>query len=359
MEMTSRERVLTAFARSLPDRVPLNYFANPGLDGRVKARLGLAAADTEGLLGVLGVDFRRVQAPYAGPPLHPRIPGRQVDAWGIRRQWVEHATGGYWEYCDFPLRDADLETVERWPMPSPDAYDYDAVRSARARWPGLCLVAGGTGSGDILNKAGMIRGVEQTLIDLATDDPAFLRWTDRRHAVELEVLRRTLEAARGAVDVLWIGEDLGTQHGPLIGRELFRRHLRPRLQRFVDLGRAAGIPVMIHSCGSSRWAFDEFVAMGIAVVDTLQPEARGMAPADLKRDFGGCLAFHGGISTAGAVARGTPTDVAAEVRRTLEVMMPGGGYALAPAHLLQDNSPVENVLALYQAARTFGTYGTR
>ena len=81
-----------------------------------------------------------------------------------------------------------------------------------------------------------------------------------------------------------------------------------------------------------------------------------MAPAYLKQRFGRKLAFHGCISTAGPVASGTAADVVRTVRETLAVMMPGGGYALAPTHQLQDNSPTANVVAMYEAARTFGTY---
>ena len=126
----------------------------------------------------------------------------------------------------------------------------------------------------------------------------------------------------------------------------------------VDIAKAYDIPCMIHSCGSSSWAFDDFLEMGVAVVDTLQPEARDMAPAYLKQRWGDRLAFHGMISTAGPVAHGTVEEVVKTVRETLAVMMPGGGYCLAPTHLLQDNSPTENVVAMYEAARRFGVYGT-
>jgi uroporphyrinogen decarboxylase len=157
--------------------------------------------------------------------------------------------------------------------------------------------------------------------------------------------------------MLYMGEDLGTQRGPLLSPKLFRKHIRPRLQAIVDLGKAFGIPVMFHSCGSSSWAFEDFIEMGIGVVDTLQPEAKDMAPALLKFRYGDRLSFHGCISTGGPVAFGTVDDTIANVREVLQVMMPGGGYALSPSHQLQDNSPTENVVALYEAARSYGTYG--
>jgi uroporphyrinogen decarboxylase len=355
-EMTSKERVLTAFARQEPDRVPIDYMANPGIDRRLKEHFGLAPDDAEGLRRTLGVDFRHVGAPYVGPELHAAVPDRQVDVWGIHRRWIEHETGGYWDYCDFPLRDATAEQIAAWPMPSPDDFDYAQVVRQCEQFREYCCAAGGAGTVDIINSTGMIRTMEQVLVDLMLDDEACLLYIDRRLSIQLQVLERTLEAAKGGIDLLWIGEDLGTQRGPLIHIDLFRRYLRPRHQKFIDLGKSCGLPVMLHSCGSSSWSFADFAEMGVTVVDTLQPEAVDMAPSFLKARFGDCLAFHGCVSTAGPVACGTPEETAADVHRTLEVMMPGGGYALSPTHQLQDDSPTENVVALYETALEFGRY---
>jgi uroporphyrinogen decarboxylase len=81
-----------------------------------------------------------------------------------------------------------------------------------------------------------------------------------------------------------------------------------------------------------------------------------MSPTYLKATFGGRLAFHGCISTAGPVAYGSVEAVIEDVQETLDVMMPGGGYALAPTHQLQDNSPTENVVAMYDTAKAQGWY---
>lgn len=353
--MNSKERVLTALARQTPDRVPIDYFANPGIDLRLKTHFGLAADDNEGLRRALRVDFRDVQAPYRGPKIHPDIPERGilVDLWGIRRTWIEHSSGGYWDYCDFPLRDATEAEVAAWPLPSPDDFDYAWVREECARHAEFGIYTGHAGLPDVINCNGMLRTMEQTLVDLITDDPAGLLLTRRRLDVLFEVTRRTLEAARGAIDFVWMGEDLGTQIGPTIGLDLYRRTLRPLHQRFVDLAKSFGLPVMIHSCGSSSWAYEDFIAMGIDAVDTLQPEAKNMAPAYLKAHFGGRLAFHGCISTAGPVAYGTAAETVAYCQRTLDIMAPGGGYCFSPTHALQDNSPTENVVAMYATARDY------
>jgi uroporphyrinogen decarboxylase len=354
--MSPRQRVRVALGRGVADRVPVDYDANPGIHARLKDHFGLASDDDEGLLRALHVDFRKVGAPYRGPRVHEDIPERgvRVDDWGVHTRYIRHESGGYWDFCDFPLQNADEAAVAAWPMPDPGHFDYDAVRlqCRRSSEYGLCLVC----YGDLINGNGFLRGMEQTLVDLLTDEPAGLLLADRRFAIQEEIASRTLSAAEGRIDVLWLGEDLGTQRTPMVSPDTFRKHFRPRYQRLVDLGKEFGCLVMIHTCGSSSWAYDELADMGVDAVDTLQPEAVDMSPAYLKRRFGGRLAFHGCISTAGPVAFGTVDDVTADCRKTLDIMKPGGGYCFAPTHQLQDNSPTENVLAMYRTAWEHGEY---
>ena len=349
--MTSRERVLTAIHHQEPDRVPFNYYGNPGIDRRLREHFG-----KDDILEALGVDFRSVGAPYIGKPTHQKNGDIIVDEWGIRQRWVRNEYGGFWEYCDWPLRDADIEAIEAWAFPNPDDYDYASVRDACNRHQKHCICAGGAGIPDVINSCSFLRTMEQVLLDLITDNEAGLRLIERRNSILMEITRRTLEAGSGKIDMLCLGEDLGTQRGPTISIELFRKHIRPRIQGFVDLARSFNIPTMFHSCGSSSWAFDDFIEIGINVVETLQPEALNMSPRYLKSRYGGRLAFHGCISTAGPLAYGSRQDVIRTVRETLDIMMPGGGYILSPTHLVQDNTPAENVLALYDAGRTYGVY---
>ncbi len=354
--MTSKERVLTTLANQKADRVPINYSANGGIDKRLKEHFSLESNDSEGLLQALGIDFRAVGAGYKGSKLHKDIPERgiSVDNWGIHTRWIEHETGGYQDFCDFPLTTADEETIASWSMPDPDQYDYSRVFDVCQRNKDYAIIL--HCFGDLINGNGMLRGMEQTLVDLITDDPAGLLLADRRFEIQVEVAKRTFEAARGGIDILWIGEDLGTQKAPIISMDIFKKHIRPRHQKLVDLGKAFGAKVIIHTCGSSSWAYNDIIEMGIDAVDTLQPEATNMSPEYLKKTFGGRLAFHGCISTAGPVATGTVEETIDYCQNTLDIMMPGGGYCFAPTHSLQDNSPTENVVAMYDTAREHGKY---
>lgn len=356
--MTPKERALTAINHAEPDRVPINLAGtNSQIDKRLKEHFGLAEDDNDGLLDALNVDFRCVDSPYVGPKIHQDLPDRHVDPlWGIRTRWIRNESGGYWDYCDFPLKDATMEIVENWPMPDPDDFDYDAIAQQCEKYKQYCTIYGGPGLVDIMNSTGMLRTMEQVYMDIALEDEVWLKLVDRKTTTQLKIMQRVLDTAKGKIDLIWTGEDLGSQNAPLMSKNMFRKILSPQHQRIIDLAKTYDLPVMIHSCGSSSWAFDDFIEMGINVADTLQPEAKDMSPEFIKQNYGGKLAFHGCISTAGPMAYGSAQKTADNVKETIDIMKPGGGYVMCPTHMIQDNSPTENVVAAYKAVIEYGSY---
>lgn len=353
--MTSKERVQAFFRGEETDRAPINMAWNPKIRQRVMDYFG---AENDGQLrAALGIDFMGVGACYSGPVLHEDVPGRKVNPLlGIRTRWVEYGDSGYWDYCDFPLEHATVDEVAAWPFADPDDFDYSHVEERLDARPDMAFHCGNAGTACIMNTAGFLRGMEQVFVDLATDDEAGLLLFDKLMAYDLGVMERTLEAGKDKIDFMWMGEDLGTQIAPLISMETFRKHIRPRQQPFFDLAKRFGLPTLLHTCGSSSWAYEDYIEMGLTGVDTLQPEAADMSPAYLKQTFGGRLVFHGAISSTGALSFGTPDDVEADCRKTLEIMMPGGGYAFSPTHCLQDNTPLDNVIRMYETVHRYGWY---
>lgn len=354
--MTSKERVLCTFDFEKTDRVPLDYSSNPIIHKRLAAKLCLPP-DGKEFLDALGVDFKGFWPEYYGPALFPDLPGRKTDfVYGFYTKWIEHQTGGYWDFCDFPLKDAPDEIIASFPVPSPDDFDYDPVIDSMSEYGDHAVYIGGPGIADVINSTGRVMGMEQILINLAVSDKATLEYIDRKCAMEIGIIERLLSRASDRIDFFWMGEDLGTQNAPMISLDLYRKALRPIHERYMDIANAYELPVMMHSCGSSSWVFEDYIEMGIKCVDTLQPEALNMSPAFLTSHYSGRLAFHGGISTAGALAFGSVDDVMEDVRATLAAFMKDGGYMLAPTHFIQDNTPVENIIAMYQAAHKYGGY---
>ena len=356
--MTSRERVIRTFNFEKTDRVTIGYEANAGIHARLCEALGVPVQDYEGLLRVLGVDYRAIGAPYVGKTLHPVPENRMVDQLeGCIMRWVAHGTGGYWDFCDFPLQDAEDEDFDAFPVPDPDDFDYDAALAACKHYNGeFALYVGNAGVPDIINSNGRIMGMEDVLCHLMLENEAALRFIRRRADFQLKMMERTLETCKGHIDFVWLGEDLGTQIAPMISLELYRKQIKPIHKEFIDLATSYGLPAIMHSCGSSSWVYEDLIELGLRGVDTLQPEAVNMSPTYLTEHFGGRLNFRGCISTAGPLAYGTVEETERVCRQTLEIMMPHRGYHFAPTHAIQDNSPVENVIAMYQAAHEYGRY---
>lgn len=107
---------------------------------------------------------------------------------------------------------------------------------------------------------------------------------------------------------------------------------------------------MSHSCGAIRPLIDRFIEIGIDIIDPVQTTADGMDPTGLKRDFGDRIVFHGAVDTQSVLPSGFPREVEEHVRETIGALGGGGGYILSSCNRIQDDTPIENVLAMYRAA---------
>ncbi len=359
--MNHRERVLTALAHRAPDRLPRDYWATPEVTGRLCGHFRLA--DQESLLRRLGIDLRYVAGPsYVGRPLRRCGDGSAEDLWGVlRRPETVRGNGYTWTYqhvVESPLEKArtvrDVEAYDRWP--SPDGWDYSGVREQCVAHAGYAVV----NAGDRLDRTAQLkpmmylRGMEQTYVDLACN-PAIAEAIVRR-IVEyfLEYNRRVFEAAAGAIDIFMMGDDFGTQNGPMMSLETWRRFFRPGFAAFIALAHRYGLKVMHHTCGSVAALIPDFIECGLDILQSLQPQAAGMDLACLRRQFGRHLCFQGGIDIQRVLPHGTPRDVREHVRRQIEAAGREGGYILCTAHNLQPDTPLENLLALFEAYEEFG-----
>ena len=344
--MTSKERVLCSLDWQEPDRVPIQIHLTPEVRARLAHYFG-----TDDVLDRLGVDFRGVGPRYTGALKRPRE-GIRYDMWGAGYRRIEHESGGAYDECvQLPLLELKtLEDVERYPWPSPDDYDYSVIpgRCEGVKDYAVCL--GGAGVPDIVNGVLRGRGMEQVLIDIATRDPVGMAIIDRRVDFWYEVMRRGLEAADGKVDILCLGEDCGNQNGRMFSPKDFDEVFRPRLGKFYDLAHMFGAKAMMHSCGDTHEIMPTFIEMGLDVLDAMQPEPAGMDPETIRALCKGKLAFCGLISTQDTLPHGTVEQCRAEARHRLDVIAEGGGYIFAPAHCIQPDTPLENVLAVYEEA---------
>jgi len=228
-------------------------------------------------------------------------------------------------------------------------YDFSSLAAKCRHYRGYAVYLGRLGYMDLINGIAFGRGVEAVLMDIATEEPVFLAIVERRARFFLELCERALQAAKGGVDILFMGDDYGTQNGLLMHPDTWRKLFKPRTKAMIDLAHRYDCAVIHHSCGSTRAIMDDFIEIGLDCLQTIQPRAAGMDPADLKAVYGDRLCFHGAIDVQGGLQHGTPVEIRAMVRQRIETMRPGGGTICAPSHNIQPDTPLENVLAMYEA----------
>jgi uroporphyrinogen decarboxylase len=196
--------------------------------------------------------------------------------------------------------------------------------------------------------------MERALADLI-EEPAIAECIlERIHQFDLALTRRILDEISGRLLFVYVAEDLGTQESLLMSPALFRRRLKPRMARMIELIHSYGVKVFHHDDGAIRPLIPDLVEIGIDLLNPVQWRCRGMDREGLARDFGPRLVFHGGIDNQRTLPFGSPEDVRREVRETIQAFRSAKGYIVAPCHNLQANTSTANVLALYQAAHEFG-----
>ena len=205
------------------------------------------------------------------------------------------------------------------------------------------------------------------LIDLLGMETMYLKMYDQpelidaiiQHTVDYyaAVSQRIFDAAAEVIDIFFIGNDLGSQRGPLLSEPMFRRFLLPHFNRLVDLGHDYGLKVMMHCCGGFYDLIPGLIEIGMDGLHAIQPSCSGMDLARLKTEFGEQILFNGAIDSHHVLIKGTPESVRQDTRQVLEIMMPGGGYVAGASHdSILEETPLENVLAMFDAIQEFGVY---
>ena len=346
--MNSRDRVLTAFAHDEPDRVPMWCGASVEFWAKAKAELNLG---DEALRVRFGDDFRRVFATCAGPepPLSQGATCRTV--FGIERRGI-----GYGQPMSHPLAGATLQQVHDYAWPDPARQDVSGIRAEAERYGRQYAILGGDWSPffhDAIDLVGL-EGLYLSMYDEPERIDALLT-----HLVDyyFEVSRRIFDAAGDAIDVFFLGNDFGSQRGPLLSPEQFGRFLLPHLARLIDLGHGYGLKVMLHCCGGIEPLIRPMIRAGLDALHAIQPSCTGMDLATLKREYGRDIVLNGGIDSHHVLIDGSADFVRQATREVLDIMMPGGAYVAGASHdTILEETPVANVLAMFDAVREYGTY---
>jgi len=377
MTLSHRERVIRALSHQEPDRIPIDLGStrNSGINlagyQKLKAYFGIEAEDTflhkwqqavvvdEAILKALDIDLRGVGSRH--PDSRPDITigeDSYQDEFGVIRR--KPPGSFYYDLVKSPLAGAiTIQDVLNFPWPDPRDPGY--TRGLRQE---LLDLRQNTDYAIVLRLPApfvhltqFLRGFEDWFLDLAADQKLAVALFDAAVENTTALAEEILKAGADLADVVACADDLGSQNGPIVSPEMYRKLFKPRHQKYFDtVKKYTSAFIHFHCCGSIYKLLDDLIELGVNAIHPVQVSAKDMDSSILGPEFGDRLSFWGAIDTQQVLPKGTPEEVRAEVKRRIKDLAPGGGYVLGAVHNIQPEVPVENIIAMYEAAKEYGRY---
>ena len=382
--MTSRERMLTALNHGVPDRIPID------LGG---FQTGIHKVAYKALLEYLGFEE---EITILDPVQQLAVPSEQVlekfhidtryitahapDSFkgcikqNIRegRLWhdLEDEFGVIWSmpddqmlYMDIsfhPLADATLNDLIDYPFPDgSDPSRFTGVREIAMEIKQNTPYALSSGiSGVTYEYCWYMRGLERWFIDMVENPEFCAKLLDKTAQYWVDWMVGFLGEVGDLLDIIMIGDDLAGQSGPLFSPKFYREFVRPRQHQVIDaIKEYTNAKIWYHTCGSCVEYIPDLIEMGVDILNPVQTSAKNMKPEMLKESFGEDIVFWGGgIDSQHILPFASRRQIRQEVKKNLEIFMPGGGYVFNNIHNIQAGVPAENIVAMYEAAYEFGFY---
>jgi uroporphyrinogen decarboxylase len=384
MPMTSRERVLTAMDHAQPDRIPLVIGVSNATGIKMKPYRGIK--DIIGVqapddyiydwpeLGTAAIDeatMRRLHSDVRGvldlEPAEVRKRNSErdphsdyVDSWGSGQTEIGPDD---WFPSVHPLPQArtaaDLDAYEGWPdMSDPSRIAHVRATARRLAEDKQFAIMATPWLLFPLERAYAMQGMETFLLNMAMDADFARALLEKIAACCKQLMGPFLDELGDNVDIIKIGDDLGTQKSLMISPNMYRDILKPVHADFISFIKArTNAKIFFHSDGDVVPLIEDFIEMGVDILNPIQTSAGSMSdlPA-LKKRFGKDIVFCGGIDTHRILPFGSVAEVRQEVRRVMQILGPGGGCMIGAVHTIMNDVPPENVLAMVDAVEEFGRY---
>jgi uroporphyrinogen decarboxylase len=382
--MKPRERVMLALNHKEPDRIPIDLGATIVSSiakksyVELKQHLGLPVEEIkmldyvqqlpyvdEALLQRFGVDFRLVQLPAAtAPGLTIFEEGDYyafIDRWGAKLHMPKQG-GLYFDWVEFPIKEATLAALDNYQWPRPDPPEYIAQLRAQARYlyenTDYALVGSAVIGGGIFEQPARVMGMENFLMALVSEPKFADRLMEQITDIYIESCNNYLDQLGQYIQVFIYYDDVNTQTGWLIAPDLYRKMVKPKQRRLVEaIKKKTPAKLFFHGCGATYDLIPDLLDLGFDILNPVQVSARGMDTKKLKQEFGRDIVFWGGgVDTQGVLPFGTPQQVADEVKRRLDDLAPGGGFVFAAVHNIQAFVPPQNIVTAFDTALQYGQY---
>ncbi len=363
--MKPRERVIKTLCFSATDRPPCDLMEGeiwPELQDFFRTQYGFQ--NKEQIFNFLGTDFRWIKTKYTGPRdrliwPNPRTARGWMDLTDTEAQELFQKHGfpsellkdKSKEVMNGPLASANtIAEVESFAWPDPQWWQPGDFSAFRQQWPDHALVFHPRWM-PLFWCACEAFGMEEALIKMATQPHVFEAFVHLQHEFYMNILSRGLKVARGFCDICWLGDDYASQQSMLMNPDLWRKLIKPYLARQVQLVREHDMYVLFHSCGAVRPILPDLMDIGVNALLVFQTTASGMEVESIAREFGGRLAFYGGMDIQQLLSYGSAAEVQKQAQKNIAAFASCGGYMVANCH---SNSPTirgENIIAMCEATR--------
>jgi len=356
MPLPCRARVLAALAHQPTDRVPRLLYEEaigytPPMERLLREHCAPQSPREYFDMDITRVTFHPTRLPrsrfadWLGSDAEASLARGEVDEWGVRRR-----RGDFHHFVRFEpsLRGIrDSRQLEEYPWPDLDqSYRWIGVRERvqALQHEGLAVVGY---AGSIFERSWSLRGMEDLMMDMLRSPPLAHQLFERTAALQCSAAEKFASAG---VDIVITGDDVAGQQGLLMKPGMWREFLKPRLAATIRAIKKirSKTYVFYHSDGNVEALIPELIEIGVDILNPVQPEC--MDPAAIKRRFGDRLSFWGTVSVQKTMPFGTSDDVRSEVRARIRDVGGGGGFILAPAHVLGPETPWENIVAFFEAA---------
>lgn len=384
MTMTSRERVLTAINHEEPDRVPIVIGVSNATGIKMKTYQGLKK-----LVGIDAPDHYIYQWPELGTAeideemmkrlnsdvrgvrdIHPmetlqRNQEREphspfIDSWGSGQKEIEP---GIWFPGIHPLSQIttidQIESYDGWPdMSDPTRIAHVKETAKKLAEQNEYAIMATPWLLFPFERAFAMQGMDVFLLNMAMYPDFSKALLHKITDICKALMGPFLEELGENVDIIKIGDDLGTQEGLLISPKMYREVLKPLHEDYIQFIKdRTKAKVFFHTDGDVFPLIEDFIEIGVDILNPIQTSAGKMSDLDgLKKRYGKNIVLCGGIDTHHILPHGSPEEVRQEVQRVIRHLGPGGGYMVASVHTIMNDVPPENVLAMVDSVEEFGTY---
>ena len=337
MPTTRKERMRRALRHETIDRIPTQVNYTAGMGRNLAAHFGVVEDDLPGFLGnhMVRVDLDHAATLSSDGKV-------RYDWWGVGWDTEEE---GYFAAVNPISEIPDLDDFA-WPDPSEPALLESALATISSMGDEFFITPNFGFA--LFERAWALRGFEQFFVDMALDPGFTEALLDRITGIQLALIHRFIDAG---VDGAYFGDDYGAQKNLLFSPRMWDRYIKPRLDQMFAPFRERGMPILMHSDGQIQRILPGLVEIGLTALNPVQPEV--LNHGWLASEFGGSLAFYGGISTQTVLPNGSANEVRQAVKAAASTLAPAGtGLLIAPSHRMMTDIPMSNVEAMLEAFRS-------